>query len=779
MNKRPAEMPNHNSPTQTDGAIDETAGLGAAAESEPAGGKRAGDVPSRIGRYVIASKLGEGAMGAVYHAHDSELGRDVALKLPKFDANATEDQIERFYREARSAATLHHRNICPVFDIGEVDGTRYITMAFIKGKPLSAFSRSEKKPGQRQVANVIRKIALGLDEAHAAGIVHRDLKPANIMIDDKGEPVVMDFGIACSFQTPKNERLTQSGTIIGSPAYMSPEQIEAEPDKIGPASDIYGLGVVLYELLTGRVPFQGSVASVIGQIVRDPVPSLSEFRADVDSDLESICLTMMAKEPDKRYASMKDVARALGEWLKKVKQSGILAAGSTAQPDATVATPNSISIANTPANSTTVEETIPSEERSENLSRAAKPGRQLPQWLLPVAGAVVLLIPVAWGINALITGDDATNNSEVTQESFANEQGDPPTTVNVQFNLDETLFGDRRLQVLVDDQRIPPEEVGSGVILPSGDHELVLKWHDRVIHEALINVQRDKVTRVDLAGEIAKFVRSGVGRLRNRTGESLPGHPPLLPLKRGPIPGDQPMIATFVDRFEEMGSLSENNWEILSNVPQDGRPNAGKPLFFEQPKQQDGALMIRPRPGKWWGQEVGAYVYREVSGDFVMSVNVRVRDANSEIPSAPPREGIALAGIVVRNPDSRKGSDNWVLLQVGYFNNHFCIKAETTHDSQSSWSTTTHGDSARLRLCRMDGQFHAFVWKNREWLPLQFKTMNNRLVDRLPRDDLPPIVQVGLACSTDQFNLQAEFEQVKTAKPKSLEDLTNPILMLP
>ncbi|MEZ6058245.1 MAG: protein kinase [Planctomycetaceae bacterium] len=267
-----------------------------------------------FGRYRIEKELGQGAMGAVYLAHDTELGRDVALKIPKFSRDDVE-VMERFIREARSAATLHHRNICPVFDVGEINGQRFITMAFIDGKPLSSYARSGKRIPEKQVALLVRRLATALEKAHEKGVLHRDLKPANIMLDNEGEPVVMDFGLARRLEPTESERITQSGTILGSPAYMSPEQIEGMPDEINAQADVYSLGVVFYELLTGSLPFKGSIASVIGQIMsKRPVPP-SKLRPGLDPALEAICLKMIAKKKGERFKSMKEVADALGQWL--------------------------------------------------------------------------------------------------------------------------------------------------------------------------------------------------------------------------------------------------------------------------------------------------------------------------------------------------------------------------------------------------------------------------------------------------------------------------------
>lgn len=269
-----------------------------------------------FGRYRILKSLGEGAMGSVYLAHDTQLDRKVALKIPKFDSKSETKLIDRFLREARSAATLNHPNICQVFDVGEIDGTHFMTMAYIAGHTLQDFVNPEKPQRDRNVANVVRKIALALHEAHINGLVHRDVKPGNIMIDPRNEPIVMDFGLARQIDEQDDARLTRDGAILGSPAYMSPEQIEGKADKLGSHSDIYSLGVILFELLTGNLPFQGSVASIIGQILSKEPDSPLKHRPDMSPRLADICMKAMAKKPKDRYPSMQAMANDLMEFLR-------------------------------------------------------------------------------------------------------------------------------------------------------------------------------------------------------------------------------------------------------------------------------------------------------------------------------------------------------------------------------------------------------------------------------------------------------------------------------
>lgn len=276
----------------------------------------------RFGRYQIEKVLGQGAMGTVYLAEDLELERQVALKVPRLDdSESAEMVLERFYREARSAATLRHRGICPVYDVGCEEGVSYISMAFIPGMPLATCIAQGKINSQRKIGIVMRKLALALEAAHQQGVIHRDLKPANIMLDEDNEPVIMDFGLARQLGKQEAERLTVTGMVMGSPAYMSPEQVTGDIDAVGPQSDIYNLGVILYELLTGRLPFQGPAVVLIGKILTaEPVPPSRQVEG-VTPELEAICLKMLAKKIDDRYQSMQQVVDALTAFLKQSGQN--------------------------------------------------------------------------------------------------------------------------------------------------------------------------------------------------------------------------------------------------------------------------------------------------------------------------------------------------------------------------------------------------------------------------------------------------------------------------
>lgn len=270
-------------------------------------------LPRPFGRYTLEQQLGQGAMGTVYLASDRLLNRQVALKLLRVKPADGSEIVERFYREARSMASLQHANLCPIFDFGEVDGQPYLTMAYISGRPLSEYLVGGRPLVSRYAVKLAGTLATALHQAHQRGIVHRDLKPANIMINKDGEPILMDFGLARR-QQPGELEITQQGMILGSPAYMAPEQVEGNIDQIGPRTDVHALGVILYEMLSGRKPFDGSVASVLAQI-HSKQPELLDLPG-AEGRLNTILQKAMAKTISERYESALDFAKALTEYTE-------------------------------------------------------------------------------------------------------------------------------------------------------------------------------------------------------------------------------------------------------------------------------------------------------------------------------------------------------------------------------------------------------------------------------------------------------------------------------
>ncbi len=268
----------------------------------------------QLGRYRLMEVLGRGGMGIVWKAWDAQLKRIVALKQVLAQEKASEGIVERFMREAQAAARLRHPNIVAVYDVGVADGQRFFTCEFIPGQSLEALLSKGVSP--KKGLEIVKAIGEALQYAHEQGIVHRDVKPANILVDARGRPYITDFGLAKDVQRPAEARLTVVGAVMGTPQYMSPEQAMGRTDKLGPATDQFSLGVVLYELLTGRRPFNGSGLGemLVSIMVADP-PQMSTERRRIHPDIEAICLKSIEKNADRRYATIGEMAADIGRYL--------------------------------------------------------------------------------------------------------------------------------------------------------------------------------------------------------------------------------------------------------------------------------------------------------------------------------------------------------------------------------------------------------------------------------------------------------------------------------
>ncbi|HMF16434.1 MAG TPA: protein kinase [Gemmataceae bacterium] len=269
------------------------------------------NLPRQIGSFQIRARLGSGAFGTVYRAFDYRLEREIALKVPQAGRLDTPDRVKRFMREARAAARLRHPHIVAVYEAGQDGNDYFIASAFIAGKTLQA-ACAEKPLDFDEAAKVVHDLAEALAYAHGEGIVHRDVKPANVMLDDKAHPYLMDFGLALRIDDA--DRLTHDGAILGTPAYMSPEQAAGKSAQAKSASDQYSLAVILYELLCGQRPFAGSPESVMFHTVHtEPTPPRA-IKPAVPRDLETICLKAMAKSPEDRYPNCQALADDLRRW---------------------------------------------------------------------------------------------------------------------------------------------------------------------------------------------------------------------------------------------------------------------------------------------------------------------------------------------------------------------------------------------------------------------------------------------------------------------------------
>jgi serine/threonine-protein kinase len=269
--------------------------------------------------YMLLGEIGKGAMGVVYKAWDPRLERVVALKMMLGGEHASAVDLARFRTEAQAAARLAHPNIVPVYQVGHCAGRAYFSMQYVEGTTLADLAH-EGPMDQRAAARLVGLIARGVEAAHQQGILHRDLKPANVLIDQEGQPVITDFGLAKRARTDSREsggRVTAAGAIVGTPCYMAPEQAAALAGSIGPASDVYSLGAILYELLTGRPPFQaGSVVDVLFMVRSEEALRPRLLNHAIDPDLELVCLKCLEKSPAHRYASAARLADDLEAYLQ-------------------------------------------------------------------------------------------------------------------------------------------------------------------------------------------------------------------------------------------------------------------------------------------------------------------------------------------------------------------------------------------------------------------------------------------------------------------------------
>lgn len=267
----------------------------------------------QFGDYELLEEIARGGMGVVFKARQKSLNRVVALKMIKSGELADAEEVHRFHAEAEAAAHLDHPNIVPVYEVGEANGQHFFSMGLVEGESLSDRLKEGPLP-PRDAAELIKNIAEAAQYAHEKEIVHRDLKPSNILIDSEGKPRVTDFGLAK--RTDVDSSMTASGQVLGTPSYMPPEQAAGRTDKVGPHSDVYALGAILYCLLTGKPPFQAAhVVETIRQVLNEEPLSPRQLNPNIDRDLETICLKALHKEPQERYASARDMSQDLDRFL--------------------------------------------------------------------------------------------------------------------------------------------------------------------------------------------------------------------------------------------------------------------------------------------------------------------------------------------------------------------------------------------------------------------------------------------------------------------------------
>ena len=277
----------------------------------------------------MLEEIGRGGQGVVYRARQKSLNRTVALKVIGLGHWATDAHLKRFRREAEAAASLDHSGIVPIYEVGERDGSCYFSMKLVEGGQLDEVAKHEPMSIRRAV-ELIAKVARTVQYAHEHSILHRDIKPGNILLDGKGEPHLTDFGLARLVETEST--VTRTLEVLGTPSYMAPEQAVGNNDAVSSVTDVYGLGAVLYQLLTGHPPFAGGTTYETIKLLLDTEPRQPRlWNSKIDRDLSTICLKCLEKDPKRRYPSALALAEDLDRWLKhepiQARHTGVFTRG--------------------------------------------------------------------------------------------------------------------------------------------------------------------------------------------------------------------------------------------------------------------------------------------------------------------------------------------------------------------------------------------------------------------------------------------------------------------
>jgi len=362
-------------------------------------------IGSQLGKYEIQNKIGQGGMGTVYKGYDPLLDRYVAVKVLAPHLVWEQEFVERFLREARSAARMKHPHIVTIHDVGQEGSLYYFVMEYVEGRSLDDVIRQQETFPPHKALAILRPLADALDYAHHRGLVHRDVKPANIIISTEGQAILTDFGIARAAQ---ETRLTATGTLVGTPEYMSPEQVQGLT--VDARSDQYSLAVVAYEMLGGRVPYQAeSTLALMYKIAHEPLPSIRQARPDLPMGVEAVMKKALAKEPGDRYTMVSDFVEALERAL--AGEEVVKAETLIMKPEAITASPAVTSSASASASASARPTAPPVASEAKSVSVR----KRVPVWGWALGGVAILTlaIGIAMGIGRI--GDRSTPTPSVRE----------------------------------------------------------------------------------------------------------------------------------------------------------------------------------------------------------------------------------------------------------------------------------------------------------------------------------------------------------------------------